>query len=172
MKRIDNSVYSIPVKGLSVGKHQFSFEVGNEFFAGYGGDEVTGAELSVVVDVVKNSTMMNIDGVITGNVSVECDRCLDELQLPIDTEFNLVVKLAKGIDEEDDDIMIVDQSEGELELDQLFYDTVILSLPLQRVHNEGGCDPEMISKLESLKGNTDEDEESSSPFSILKKLKN
>ena len=171
MKRADNSEYSIPVKGMAVGKHRFSFEIGGEFFRGYDNSEVIGAELLVEADIVRSSTLMNVNGVITGRVGVECDRCLDELLLPIDTEFSLVVKFAKDIDEEGDEIMVIDPSEGELDLSQLFYDTVILSLPLQRVHDKGGCNPEMIKKLESLNGGCGE-EEKESPFSVLKKLKN
>ena len=173
MKRADNSEYSIPVKGMAAGKHRFSFDIGGEFFREYENSEVIEAGLSAELDVVKSSTLMNIDGVITGNVGVECDRCLEEVFLPIEAEFNLIVKFAKDIDEEGDEIMVIDPSEGELYLSQLFYDTVILSLPIQRVHDEGYCDPEMVKKLESLKGDSGEKvEESKSPFSVLKNLKN
>ena len=171
MKRVDNSEYSIPVKGMALGNHHFSFEIGGEFFGGYDNSEVVGAELLAKVDIVKSSTLMSIDGVISGNVSVECDRCLDELSVPIDTELGLIVRFAKDIDEEGDDIMVIDPSGGELDLSQFFYDTVILSLPIQRVHDKGGCNPEMVKKLESLSGGSGE-EEKKSPFDVLKKLKN
>jgi len=175
MKRADHSGYSIPVKGLPAGTHHFSFEIDGEFFGRYENSEVVGARLSAEVNVVKSSTLMNISGAIAGVVSVECDRCLDELELPIETEFSLIVKLTKDVDEEDDEIMMMDQSEGEMDLSQLLYDTVILSLPLQRVHDEGNCNPEMIEKLRSLSGSggeESEDEDTVSPFSVLKKLKN
>ena len=171
MKRVDDSVYSIPVKGMSAGKHHFTLELNGDFFKSYENSEVIGAELLAEIDVVKSSTLMNIDGAISGKVSVECDRCLDELKLDMDTEFSLIVKLVKDVDEaEDDDIMIMDQSEGELDMSQLLYDTVILSLPLQRVHDEGGCDPRMIEKLKSLSVDSNNDTES--PFDVLKKIKN
>jgi len=172
MKRADNSEYSIPLKGMAVGKHRFYFEIGGEFFREYESSEVIEAELSVEVDVIRSSSLMNIYGVISGRVGVECDRCLDELHLSIDAELSLIVKFAKDIDEEGDEIMVVDPSEGELDLSQLFYDTVILSLPLQRVHDEGDCNPEMVKKLESLRGGDGEKaEEGESPFNVLKNLK-
>ena len=173
MKRADYSNYSIPIKGMPVGEQCFSFELGNEFFEEYENSEVVGADLSVDLVVVKSSALMNIRGTIVGSVDVECDRCLDELDVPIDAELALVIKFAKDIDDENDDIIIIDPSEGELNLQQLFYDTVILSLPIQRVHDKDKCNPEMIKKLESLNGGTNEDEEETeSPFSILKKLTN
>ena len=173
MKRVGHNGCSIPLKGMAVGKHHLSFDIGGEFFREYENSEVIEAELSVELDVAKSSTLMNIDGVITGNVGVECDRCLEEVLLPIEAEFGLIVKFAKDIDEERDEIIVIDPSEGELDLSQLFYDTVILSLPIQRVHDEGRCDPEMVKKLESLKGdNSEKAEESESPFSVLKNLKN
>ena len=157
---------------MALGKHHFSFEIGGEFFRVYENSEVIKAGLSAEVDVVRGSSLMNIDGIITGGISVECDRCLDELHLPVDAELSLIIKFAKDIDEESDEIMVIDPSEGELDLSQLFYDTVILSLPLQRVHDNGHCNPEMVKKLESLSGGSSEEEERESPFSILKKLKN
>ena len=173
MKRVGNNGYLIPVKGMAVGEHHFSFEIDREFFRGYENSEVIEAELSAEVNVVRSATLMNIEGVITGSVGVECDRCLDELHLPIHAELGLIIKFAKNIDEEGDEIMVIDPSEGELDLSQLFYDTVILSLPLQRVHDKEECNPEMVRKLESLSGdNGEEAEGSESPFSVLKKLKN
>jgi Predicted metal-binding, possibly nucleic acid-binding protein len=173
MKRVGNNGYSIPIKGMAVGKHHFSFDIGGEFFREYENSEVIEAELSAEVDVVRSSSLMNICGVISGRVGVECDRCLEELHLSVDTKLSLIIKFAKDIDEEGDEIMVVDPSEGELDLNQLFYDTVVLSLPLQRVHNEGDCNPEMVKKLESLRGGDGEKaEEGESPFSVLKNLKN
>ena len=50
------------------------------------------------------------------------------------------------------------------------YDYICLSLPVQRVHEDGGCDPETVRFLSS---EDDEDllvKDSSSPFAGLKDL--
>ena len=63
------------------------------------------------------------------------------------------------------------ESDTDLDLSQIIYDYVCLSLPVQRVHEEGGCNPEALKFLnsEELSGK-DDDDDSSLPFAALKSL--
>ena len=61
-------------------------------------------------------------------------------------------------------------TDSDLDLSQTVYDYICLSLPVQRVHEDGGCDPETVRFLSS---EDDEDllvKDSSSPFAGLKDL--
>ena len=46
--------------------------------------------------------------------------------------------------------MYVQASEQELDMSQIIYDYVNLSLPIKKVHPEGECDPEMMEKLKDI----------------------
>lgn len=88
---------------------------------------------------------------MTGDVTVPCDRCLDDLKVPIAFRGTPVVKLATGDDDtDDDDVLWIDLDAGGVDLAQYFYDSIILSLPLQRIHDVEQCNKEMIEKLNKL----------------------
>ena len=75
-------------------------------------------------------------------------------------------------EEESDDVMILDPSEAELDLSQFLYDYICLSLPLQRVHPKGKCNPVMLNKLKDLGLGESADKKTDSPFEKLKDLLN
>jgi uncharacterized metal-binding protein YceD (DUF177 family) len=67
----------------------------------------------------------------------------------------------------------MDPTDGELDLTQFLYDYVCINLPLQKVHNEGECNPEMIAKLKNVSSGVQAkvvEDNSNSPFSALKQM--
>ena len=69
---------------------------------------------------------------------------------------------------------MVDPSDGELDLSQFIYDYVCVNLPLQKVHEEGECNPQMIAKLSGMDAENNIGQESgnetNSPFGALGEL--
>jgi uncharacterized metal-binding protein YceD (DUF177 family) len=86
----------------------------------------------------------------------------------------MTVKFAKSLSDDDgDEFIVMDPTEGELDLTQFLYDYVCLNLPLQKVHPEGECNEQMIQKLGSLNGGGEKEDgqvEENSPFGALKGL--
>ncbi len=149
------NLYTIPYKGLKDGQHEFMFEIRDDFFIGFETSEVHKADLKVLIKADKNNSMMRLSINIDGNVEVECDRCLSELTCPITFQGNVWVKTGSVHDNEEEgneELIIVPAEQGELNLEQYLYDSVSLSLPIQRIHpnkpgKKNGCDAEVISKL-------------------------
>ena len=54
------------------------------------------------------------------------------------------------MDDSSEDMVIIDPSEGELDLKQYIYDYVCINLPLQRVHSEGECNAEVMRILNGI----------------------
>lgn len=93
--------------------------------------EIIDADLEAEAEVSDDGAV-SVKCHVAGSVTVQCDRCLADLVMPVDTSF------------EDEDHPI----EGNLvDLRQDVYDYVCISLPLQRVHEEGACDPEVLKFL-------------------------
>ncbi|MEG2365470.1 MAG: YceD family protein, partial [Alistipes sp.] len=67
--------------------------------------------------------------------------------VPIHFEGRLVVKFSDEIDEYDGEVMWISPSASEVDLAQYIYESIVLSLPYQRVHPEGMCDPEMLARF-------------------------
>lgn len=149
----DVSGYKLMFKGMLPGKHVFTFEVNDSFFALFEGSEIEHGKFSVEIELEKQAAVLQMEVKIAGFVKVACDRCLDEFELPVNYEGTLVVRFSKAPDETsaDDEIMVIDPAEGEVDLSQFLFDSINISIPLQRVHPEGQCNKEMIEKLNVLK---------------------
>ena len=151
MRSVNN--YKLTFKGLHPGKHTFTFDIDDLFFTLFEGSEIEQGKLFSEIVLEKQSALLQLDIKIMGNVKVECDRCLDEFDAPVNYEGRLLVKFGKVTTEIDaaDEIIILDPAEDEIDLSQFLFDSINVSLPIQRIHPEGLCNKEMIKKLDELR---------------------
>lgn len=84
-----------------------------------------------------------------GTVFAPCDRCLADVEIPIDVDDTLTVKLGEEYADEGECI-IIPESEGVIDVSQFIYELIALSLPMKLVHEDGLCDEAMMAKLEQL----------------------
>ena len=84
--------FIVPLNGLKQGRTSFRRSIGKEFFERFGNSEILNAGLDVLVDVVKSGDFIGVDGAIEGDVTVACDRCLEDLLSPTKTGFRLSLK--------------------------------------------------------------------------------
>ena len=136
--------YSIAWKGLKNGHHDFRFEVDESLFRDFGSTEIKDGRCEVSVGAERSQTQILLDVKITGYVVVACDRCLEDCRVPIDFEGQLPVKFSDEAHEYDGEVMWMLPGEDRVELAQYIYESIVLSLPYQRVHPEGECNPEML----------------------------
>ena len=149
--------FSIPYRGLSVGVHNYKWEISHKFFEAVDNFEIDDATIEVELNLEKQERMMICNFIIIGSIFVKCDRCLDELELPVNSEETLYIKFGTENDEEADDVLIIAESEYQIDVSRLINEFIALSLPLKKVHSSGkkggqGCNKEIISKLEELSG--------------------
>lgn len=148
------NTYSIHFKGLKVGKHTFNFEIDNKFFEAFEDGEIKQGDLNVDVILNRQSLMLDLFISIKGHVQVTCDRCLEDFDLPISYEGSLYVKFGESRSDEGEEIIILTNEDSEINIAQYLYESICLSLPIQRYHGMKGtktkCNKEMIKKLKSL----------------------
>ncbi len=148
MNRERDTEFIIPVKGLSPGKHSFDFEIGRSFFDEYEEGVIFDANIKAEIVLDKSSTFINLSSSIKGSLKTECDRCLGELDFPVDITPGLLIKFVKSDQEpENDEVLTLEPGESELDIKQFLYDYICLALPIKHVHEEGKCDPVMLSRL-------------------------
>ncbi len=167
--------FIIPLNGLAAGKNEFSWQAGKEFFEAFENTEILDAELDVTVTVEKSGRYFGVDCEIDGSVTVACDRCLEDLKMPVETDVMLSVKFGNEETSEDHqegerEIVFVPEGDAEFDMSQIIYDYVCLALPMQRHHEEGGCSPEAMKWLTG--GETEEAGTlgENNPFAALKGL--
>lgn len=78
-----------------------------------------------------------------GMVIVPCDRCLEDMEQPIEFEQRLNAKFGREYSE-DDDLVTVAEDEGILDVAWFIYEFIDLAIPIRHVHAPGKCDPAMI----------------------------
>ena len=139
--------YSIAFRGLKNGHHDFRFEVGKPLFDAFGNTEIRDCACEVSVGLERAETLLVLDVRITGHVVVACDRCLEDCRIPVDFEGRLMVRFSEEEHEYDGEVLWLVPGEDEVDLAQYIYESIVLSLPYQRVHPEGECDPDMLGRF-------------------------
>jgi len=154
------SLYNIPLRSLSEGKHEFKYDLDKSFFAliDDGTAEVKKGGLKVVVSLKKTSVTFELNFDITGAVQVPCDRCLDDISMDVDTKNKLIVKFGKEYSEESDEIVIIPEEDGEINIAWFLYEFIVLSLPTKKVHPPGTCNKAMSTKLNKHRAKSSDDE--------------
>ena len=169
-----NDNFVIPLNGLAAGKNHFSWHADKEFFETFENAEILDADLDVSVIVEKSGRYVGVDCEVDGMVTVACDRCLEDLRVPIGTDILLSVKFGDEESSEEHqegerEIIFVPEGDAEMDMKQIIYDYVCLALPMQRHHAEGQCNPDVMRYL--MGGEPAEvPEDAGNPFAALKDL--
>lgn len=129
------------------GEHTFDFEAGNDLLRLFENTEIKGGHCDVKVNLLRAARQLRLEISIRGSVVVECDRCLGDCSVPIDYEGELLVKFSDEVREYDGDTLWLSPSEDFVDLTQYIYESIVLSLPYQRVHPDGECDPDMLGRF-------------------------
>ena len=151
--------FKIDLKGLKDELTELTFELDKDYFDALDETDVQSGALHVSVSIRKASGFFELHFHSVGTVDIPCDRCLDLMEQPVETDNRLVVRLGSTPREEDDTV-IVDENEGILDLSWFIYEFIALAIPIQHVHAPGKCNPAMTQVLEELSADRSGDEES------------
>ncbi len=112
---------------------------------------------------------------LEGTVELTCDRCLELYNQPVQKKAHIWIKFGENIQEDGDDVIWLNPEDYQINLAQIIYEYIILSIPLKHVHpsdHEGksSCNPEMLKKLKEY--THPHEEKSDGRWEQLKKLLN
>ncbi len=166
----------IDLKALKDDVTSMSFGLDNEYFAAVDGPEVHEGEANVDLTIRKvGANGFELTFHITGNVVVQCDRCLDDMPQDVVADGCVVAKFGEEYSE-DDEFITVPEDEGVLDTAWLIYEFIALNIPIQHVHAPGKCNRDMIEMLNEHSATRSGDEDTERPidprWSELEKLKN
>jgi len=153
----------VDLKGLKDEVTTLEFNLDDTYFQALDGADVKQGSLHVSVSIRKATGFFEFNFHTDGEIVIPCDRCLDDMTLPVDTDNCLIVKLGSVYSEEDD-VIVVPENEGILDMAWLIYEFVALVIPIRHVHAPGKCNPAMTQALEELSSDRSSDEESNQPI--------
>ena len=141
-------LYNIDLKNLTPGVHKFDYLLENKFFVDIDGPEVQRGNVNVHLEVKRSVSMVfELNFQLEGVVEVPCDRCLDDMEIPIETRNRLVVKFGKEYAEENEEVVVVPEDEGAINVAWFLYEFIALAIPMKHVHAPGKCNKAMSLEL-------------------------
>ena len=153
------SQYKIDLINLPQGVNTYSYELDKKFFDAIDHEDVRKGNVKVELTVRRTVGAYELNFQLVGTIQIPCDRCLDEMNQEIDTHNRLIVKLGLEYSEESDEIVIIPEAEGAINIAWYLYEFIVLNIPIRHVHESGKCNKVMVSKYRKHKAVILSDEE-------------
>jgi uncharacterized protein len=174
------SQYSLPIQGLKIGVHQFSYTLDAAFFTHFEDTPIAESEVEVSLELDKRSDMLVLVFLVSGWVKSACDRCNADIHLPIEGEHHLYVKYSEDDEEESDEVIFIHREAPSFNVAQYLYEFSVLSLPLTNTYDcqndaQPPCDQSVLNILDQTEETTNETTSTpptSSVWDVLKDLNN
>ena len=143
--------FKIDLKALTEEVPSLAFQLDDSYFGALSDAEIKGGSLHVSGSIRKAVGFFELLFDISGTVRIPCDRCLDDMDQPVETQLRLVAKLVASElvagSPDEDDIVMVDERDGVLDLSWFIYESIALAVPIQHVHQPGDCNDAMMRVL-------------------------
>lgn len=153
------SQYEVRLASVPEGKFEQDFVCDRTLFEQMDNEEVTAADVDVKLDILRRGDNYELTFRCHGTLATPCDRCLDDLTIPVDTEYSMRVRYGEEYDDSKDDLLVLPHRQTVLDVAPIIYTTLMLCIPIHKVHAEGECNPEIISLLaDHSVGSADDDE--------------
>lgn len=144
---------------MPVGTQEFEYHLGKQFFVNMENPDIHDADLVVKLTVNHQSDLYDMTFAITGEVTLICDRCLDNMQLPVDTTYHISVRYGDRYNDDSDDLLEIPESDAFLNVAYMIHDTVALTIPMKHVHPLGKCNRQMSAMLKKHRSRSVSDED-------------
>ena len=156
-------LYNVVLKDINDETRVFEYDLDNTYFKKIDSPEIQKGNVKAKVSVQRKLSTYELQFIIEGSVIIPCDRCLDDMVQPIHYKEKLQVKFGDSFSEEDE-IVIVPESEGAINIAWFLYEFIVLNIPLKHVHPTGECNKTMATKLKKhvTRQKDDDDDEDSS----------
>lgn len=127
---------------MSEGVHTLHFTCRADFFARMECVDVADADIDVSLRIECRHDAFAMSFHTSGWVDTPCDRCLEPVRIDICEDYPLTVRYGADYDDSTDGVLVIPDSEPDLDVAPIIRDNVLLALPIRRVHPDGECDPE------------------------------
>ena len=143
MNLLNINLSKVPADGLKI-----NVSLDTDFFTALDQNTIKGGAVTVDLFVREHSgEVYTLKFSVKGEVIVECDRCLDDLALVVDAEETIKLTYDDESDSTADDIKFIPKNTNMYDASWDVYEIVELSLPIQRTHQVGECNEDMLSRI-------------------------
>lgn len=146
-----NKEYTVDFAGLKQGVHEYAFEVNKTFFSVFDNEDYNDAAFKIEVVLEKQSTMLIFHFSIKGKVNVDCDRCLEPVDVKVTCEDKLIVKFGSEHETDSEELVVIPESDYQIDLSPYIYEFILVNIPQKRKHKKKDCNPEVLQRLKEIK---------------------
>ena len=166
--------FSVKFIGLKEGTHNFLFPLSKSFFETFEYFEFNSVDVNVDLLLVKKSTIIELSLKGAGSVNINCTLTNEPFDYQINSKLNLLVKFGDSYDDENDELLVLPHGSHSIDLDQYFYEMIVLSMPIRNVHPDvenGTIDSEILNRLKEFDINKEKNSNFDARWDKLKELK-
>ena len=138
--------YNIVLKDLPIGTTVKEFTLCDDYFKKIDSPEVQKGTVQATVTIHRKESSFELVFHLSGTILIPCDRCLDYMEQAITHKESVWVKFGSKFSAEDE-IVIVPEAEGAINIAWFLYEFIILNIPIKHVHAPGLCNKSMMNKL-------------------------
>ena len=181
------SPFILPLRGLGQGVYTYDLICDDAFFASFEHSPVDKADIRLTLTVDRSSRDLSLRFEFTGTVATTCDRCMADIDLPIEGQRALLAKFVPDAAEMEDeaDLIFLDADTNLFNAAPYAYELILLEIPMIRTYacREGvapyPCDEDMLARIDdSIDGSAagaepsgkGDDNDKPSPWDVLKDL--
>lgn len=154
----NKDAYIVPLRSVQHEPVVRSLHLDNDFFASLDQDEILGGDVKVEMRArfgAGDTYVFTYKG--QGAVTVNCDRCLEPTTIPVEFDEEIRVGYEEDdMNQADADLIVIPFSQTHYDTAWDIYESVALNLPLQRVHPQGECNADMMSRFSAEEDSEDD----------------
>lgn len=127
--------FDIEIIKFKEGRHEIEFKVGDDFFKNFEDNHLLEkGELTVRVILQKGVNVIELTFLIEGTVELTCDRSLEVFDYPLQIKELILYKYGSEEQEIDEHVIMITRDTPSINVAQLIYEFVLLSLPAKKIH--------------------------------------
>lgn len=133
MERLHN--YEISFSSLKLGSHSFTMNIEQSFFDFFNfNQEFSSPKIEVNTILIKHSSFLELEISIKGTLILKCDISDEDYEQNVSHKVKTLVKFGEEYDDSNEEILIIPLGAHSVNISQLIFECVILSIPMKHIH--------------------------------------
>ena len=160
--------------GLKDGDHKFEYKLDNNFFITHEYLDFNSCNINVKVQLIKKVTVLELNIIGDGITNINCTLSNESFDYIINSKMKVLVKFGEKYDDSNDELIILPHGSHTIELDQLLYEMIVLSMPIRNVHpgiEDGSLKSDILNRLKDFDINKEKSSNFDPRWEKLKQLK-
>jgi uncharacterized metal-binding protein YceD (DUF177 family) len=162
--------FYIPFSSLTLGSNFFHHKIGKTFFESFNYSSAHDCDIDVNIEFRKEVHLMDIRINYKGKTNVQCDRCLGNIEVAVNSNFNSIIKFGHVDDEViKEGVIYLPYEAHQFNVAPIIYEHYLLNFPKRNVHAEGKCDAKQLEIVMNYINNSHQNHDPR--WNALKELK-